>query len=58
MKFMSGQFIYLPWFFSSRFFVVFHHNKNFEHWTKGLKTTYQLELSQLKQTDTLLDRHS
>ena len=25
---------------------------------KGLKTTYQLELSQLKQTDTLLDRHS
>ena len=38
MKFMSGQFIYLPWFLS-------HRNKNVEQWTKRCGTSDKLQLS-------------
>ena len=38
MKFMSGQFIYLPWFLS-------HRNKNLEQWTKRCRTSDKLQLS-------------
>ena len=38
MKFMSDQFIYLPWFLS-------HHSENLEQWTKRYRTSGKLQLS-------------